>query len=318
MAEKYRGSSVSANPARSKWWRMAALFVTLPMVAQSGQAQAAGGVPAANPAVRTEHTPPRRPQEMKGVPRPEQDRQAPAQSSDPAPRNAGIAPQKTAEDVLAELVKGAGVIFVGQVYAIRVPEGQTNPGTSGGLHSSSPNVVEVEFRVDQGVRGPSVGDPYVLRESEDQWRSDQSRLPLHQRAIVFLYPPDKQGLSSPVGGTVGIIPRENNDQVDLTGLHALVEGTPANDTAPNPSATAMAPAAGGPANGDAPGAGQPPAQQVTDVWTASGEQTLISGTSRGGMPELDTKHAPFLAVLRDIYVLAAAEQPPSAPPKSGL
>ncbi|MGI8772304.1 MAG: hypothetical protein ACR2JE_12805 [Acidobacteriaceae bacterium] len=315
---------MTAKTTSLEWWGMAALFMTLPMVAQPGQAQPGqaqpgqaqtqGAVPAPNPAVRTEHTPPRRPQQMKTVPRPEPDAQQVSQGSDNASRSGALAPQKTAQDVLAELVKSAGVIFVGQVYAIRMPEGETNPGTKGGLHSSRPHVVEIEFRVDQGVRGPSVGDPFVLRESEDRWHKDASQFTLHQSAIVFLYPPDKDGLSSPVGGAIGVIPKENENQVDLTRLHALVEGAPASGAAASGSSmtTTTEPAAKA-----VPSAGQTPAPDVTDVSSTAGEQTLISGASRGRMPELDTTHAPFLAVLRDIYVLAAAEQPPAAP-KSGL
>ena len=320
---------MTAKTTSLEWWGMAVLCMTWPMIAQpgqaqsgqaqSGQAQTEGAVPAPNPAVRTEHTPPRRPQQMKTVPRPEPNAQQASQGSDNPSRSGGLAPQKTAQDVLAELVKSAGVIFVGQVYAIRMPEGEANPGTKGGLHSSRPHVVEIEFRVDQGVRGPSVGDPFVLRESEDQWHKDASQFTLHQSAIVFLYPPDKDGLSSPVGGAIGVIPKETENQVDLTRLHALVEGAPASSTTANGTAangsgteTTTEPAAKA-----VPSAGQTPAPDVTDVSTTAGEQTLISGASRGRMPELDTTHAPFLAVLRDIYVLAAAEQPPTAP-KSGL
>ena len=177
---------MAAMVTRLGWWGLAAVFMAPWMTARPALAQSKGAVPARNPAARTEHTPPRRPQQMRGVPQGE--------------ASAGLARQRTPEDVLAELVKSAGVIFAGQVYAIRMPVGESNPGTKGGLHSSRPHVVEVEFRVDQGVRGPSVGDPFVLRESEDQWRQDAPLLAVHQRAIVFLYPPDKSGLSSPVGG----------------------------------------------------------------------------------------------------------------------
>jgi hypothetical protein len=312
---------MSARWARMGWWGMAAMATLLimgrrahpqpaqpqsgqtqsgqtqsgqgqPGQAQPGQVQKPGGVPAQNPAVRTEHTPPRRPEQMKGVPSPEM--------PPGAPECGGIAPQKTAEDVLAEMVKSAGVIFVGQVYAIRMPEGEANPGTSGGLHSSQPHVVEIEFRVDQGVRETSIGDPFVLREAEDQWRKGPQFTP-HERAIVFLCPPDKDGLSAPVGGAVGVIPRGDDNQVDLTRLHALVEGAPANPAAANGSS-------------DEGSGGQGTAQAAGE---ATGEAPLAMETSGGRMPELDAARAPFLAVLRDIYMLAAAEQPAGAA-KSGF
>jgi hypothetical protein len=282
---------MGARWARMGWWGMAAV-VTLGMTgrrmeAQAGQVQTPGAVPAQNPALRTEHTPPRRPEQMKGVPSSQTAAAAQQSSGSPpqsgGPQSGGLAPQKTAEEVLAELVKRAGVIFAGQVYAIRMPEGEANPGTSGGLPSSRPHVVEIEFRVDQGVRGSSIGEPFVLRESEEEWRKGPQFTP-HERAIVFLYPPDKDGLSSPVGGEVGVLPRGDEDQVDLTPLHALVEGGSVNPAA-----------ASGSAGAGSAGEGM-----------AGAPLTTATGGER--MPELDGPRAPFLAVLRDIYVLTAEEQ----------
>jgi hypothetical protein len=39
----------------------------------------------------------------------------------------------------------------------------------------------------------------------------------------------------------------------------------------------------------------------------AGEATPGGGVSQGKMPELEAPQAPFLSVLRDIYVLAAAQ-----------
>jgi hypothetical protein len=265
-------------------------------------------VPAQNPAVRTEHTPPRRPEQMKGVPSAETPAPESSGSSPQSPgsstQNGEVAPQKTAEEVLAELVKRAGIILVGQVYAIRMPAGEANPGTSGGLHSSMPHVVEIEFRVDQGVRGTSIGEPFVLRETEDQWRKGPQFTP-HERVIVFLYPPDKDGLSAPVGGAVGVLPRSDADEVDLTRLHALVEGAPAQPAAANGSAGE---GSAGQAAAEATGNG---------TGNGIGEASLTMGKGGERMPELDGARAPFLAVLRDIYVLTAEEQRAGAA-KSGV
>jgi hypothetical protein len=311
---------MGARWARMGWWGMAAVVATLGTTgrrvqAQSGQAQTGqgqpgqmqrpDGVPAQNPAVRTEHTPPRRPDQMKGVPSPE----TPApQDSGSSTQSGGIAPQKTAEEVLAELVKRAGIILVGQVYAIRMPAGEANPGTSGGLHSSMPHVVEIEFRVDQGVRGTSIGEPFVLRETEEQWRKGPQFTP-HERVIVFLYPPDKDGLSAPVGGAVGVLPRSDEDEVDLTRLHALVEGTPAQPAAANgPAGEGSAGQAAAEATGNVTGKG---------TGEGTGEASLTTEVSGERMPELNGARAPFLAVLRDIYVLTAEEQRAGAA-KSGV
>ncbi len=124
------------------------------------------------------------------------------------------------EDVLAGLVKGAGVIFSGEVYAIRMPEGEQNAGTQGGQHSGNPSAVEVEFRVDQGVRGATIGNPYVLRERVEEWRSRPGLLALHGRYVVLLEKPDAAGLSRPVGGERGVFPIDKANNVDLSRLHA--------------------------------------------------------------------------------------------------
>ena len=48
---------------------------------------------------------------------------------------------------------------------------------------------------------------------------------------------------------------------------------------------------------------------VTDVDTMQGKDTLISGSSDGRMPELRNPTVPFLALVRDVAVLGAAENP---------
>jgi hypothetical protein len=46
---------------------------------------------------------------------------------------------------------------------------------------------------------------------------------------------------------------------------------------------------------------------VTDVDTMQGEDTLVSGSSDGRMPELRNPKVPFLALVRDVAVLSGAE-----------
>src|ERR1700759_3243070 len=72
---------------------------------------------------------------------------------------ARVQPQATAEDVLASLVHHSAVIFAGEVYAIRVPPSmKATGGVTGGLPSSRLDAVEVEFRVDMGIRGTTIGN----------------------------------------------------------------------------------------------------------------------------------------------------------------
>jgi hypothetical protein len=68
------------------------------------------------------------------------------------------------------------------------------------------NVVEIEFRVDQAIRGCTAGTPYLLREWAGLWEGDTPRYRVGQRLLMLLHAPSAAGLSSPVGGLDGAIP----------------------------------------------------------------------------------------------------------------
>lgn len=103
---------------------------------------------------------------------------------------------QTVETPLHEMADAAGVIFAGQVVRVR--------GVDGGGAASG--VVEVEFRVDQAVRGCAAGGSYVLREWAGLWAGGERRYRVGQRLLMLLHAPNAAGLSSPVGGLDGAIP----------------------------------------------------------------------------------------------------------------
>ena len=102
----------------------------------------------------------------------------------------------TIEDALHRMSDQAGVIFVGEVVAVRHVAGEG--GASG--------VVEVEFRVDQAVRGCTAGGSYVLREWSGLWSGRDQRYRVGQRLLMLLHAPGAGGVTSPVGGMDGVIP----------------------------------------------------------------------------------------------------------------
>ena len=102
-----------------------------------------------------------------------------------------VAQPQTVVDVLHQFSDKADIIFAGQVLAIR----RTNNG-----------VVEVEFRVDQAIRGCTAGTPYILREWAGLWAGDSQRYRVGQRLLMLLHAPSAAGMSSPVGGLDGAIP----------------------------------------------------------------------------------------------------------------
>jgi hypothetical protein len=107
-----------------------------------------------------------------------------------APAEPVVQPQ-TVVDILHQFSDKADVIFAGQVLAIRRPNG---------------GVVEVEFRVDQAIRGCAAGTPYVLREWAGLWPGDNQRYRVGQRLLMLLHAPSAAGMSSPIGGLDGAIP----------------------------------------------------------------------------------------------------------------
>ena len=103
---------------------------------------------------------------------------------------------QTVTDVLHQMSDQAGIIFMGQVLAVR---------RSGGVGPAS-EIVEVDFRVDQAIRGCRSGQPYQLREWGGLWAGGVERYRVGQRLLMLLHAPSAGGMSSPVGGLDGAIP----------------------------------------------------------------------------------------------------------------
>jgi hypothetical protein len=121
-----------------------------------------------------------------------------------------VQPQ-TVVDILHQFSDKADVIFAGQVLAIRRP----NDG-----------VVEVEFRVDQAIRGCTAGTPYVLREWAGLWAGDSRRYLVGQSLLMLLHAPSAAGMSSPIGGLDGAIPIRQGGAAMASGDDVATPGQP--------------------------------------------------------------------------------------------
>jgi hypothetical protein len=104
-------------------------------------------------------------------------------------------PPQTSDEALLAMERMAGVIFSGQVTAVR-----RQVGTHGAT-----GVVAVDFAVDDAVLGVS-GNSYTLREWAGLWAGGDEPFRVGQRFLMLLYAPSAAGLSSPVGGMDGAIP----------------------------------------------------------------------------------------------------------------
>jgi hypothetical protein len=97
----------------------------------------------------------------------------------------------------------AGYIFSGTVKAVE----RLTPRANGSVA-----VMRITFYVNQGLRGTRTGETLVIREGAGLWQSGGRYSP-GERVMLFLYPPSKLGLTSPVGGASGRFPVEPGGKV---------------------------------------------------------------------------------------------------------
>jgi hypothetical protein len=90
------------------------------------------------------------------------------------------------------LIRSSGYIFAGTVKSVArvAPKGN---GVA---------TVLINFRVDQAMRGVRTGQTLAIREWAGLWESGERYRP-GERVLLFLYPPSKLGLTSPVAGPMG-------------------------------------------------------------------------------------------------------------------
>ena len=110
---------------------------------------------------------------------------------------------ETVEAALRGMTEQAAVVFVGTVVGIKRTAGQGFGAAQG--------VVEVQFAVEQPVRGVT-GGSYTLREWGGLWSATDQRYKVGSRLLMLLHAPSATGLSSPVGGMDGAVPIKGNGQ----------------------------------------------------------------------------------------------------------
>jgi hypothetical protein len=91
------------------------------------------------------------------------------------------------------------MIFAGKVL------GSTPPTTTidRAVPASIP-AVQLSFRVDRAIAGVAQGKILTIREWAGAWSSSTQRpMSKGQHILIFLYPPSRLGLTSPVGGSLG-------------------------------------------------------------------------------------------------------------------
>ncbi|MGB9074998.1 MAG: hypothetical protein WCC22_20355 [Terriglobales bacterium] len=110
-----------------------------------------------------------------------------------------------------QLSRAAGKVFAGTVLGTEAPttKDQAIP------------TVEVKFRVDRAIAGVRQGEVLTIREWTGAW-SRQRALRPGQRVLLFLYPPSRLGLTSPVGGPLGQIALNGKGETVVPPAHIPV------------------------------------------------------------------------------------------------
>lgn len=127
---------------------------------------------------------------------------------------------------LQSLAGAAGSIFTGTVTAVRrVPVSREN----------ELDTVQITFRVAHALRGAQAGRDLAIREWIGLWAAGE-RYRVGERVLLFLYPPSKLGLTSPVAGRQGRFSVDEKERVILGDGVMGVSGDGTREDIP-PSAT---------------------------------------------------------------------------------
>lgn len=94
---------------------------------------------------------------------------------------------------LVQLNRNSGYIFVGTVKSVTRVEPTSPSGVA---------TVRITFHVENAVRGVRRGQTLVIREWAGRWEFGE-HYRVGERTMLFLFPPGKLGLTSPVGGELG-------------------------------------------------------------------------------------------------------------------
>ena len=103
-----------------------------------------------------------------------------------------IPPRSPLSQPPGPVTKSSGYIFAGTVKSVERASLKTNGVAT----------VQINFQVDQGMRGVRTGQMLTVNEWAGLWQSGERYRP-GERVLLFLYPPSKLGLTSPVRGPMG-------------------------------------------------------------------------------------------------------------------
>jgi hypothetical protein len=107
--------------------------------------------------------------------------------------------------VLPRMIQSAGIIFSGQVVSV------IRAGAASGELATSTVII---FRVQHAIRGAIAGQKLTIREWSGLWNRGE-RYRIGEQVFLFLYPPSRLGLTSPVNGPLGRLAMDPQERILL-------------------------------------------------------------------------------------------------------
>jgi hypothetical protein len=111
--------------------------------------------------------------------------------------------QVVAERILGphwkQLSRRAGMIFAGTVLSTTPQAANVQPT---GRSAGATPAIELRFRIEEAIAGVDPGQVLTIHEWTGAWTMHRP-MSKGQHILIFLYPPSRLGLTSPVGGPLG-------------------------------------------------------------------------------------------------------------------
>ena len=96
------------------------------------------------------------------------------------------------------------MIFAGTVLSAATRSAPTRTAATDRAIPGTTPAVQLSFRVDEAIAGVERGQVLTIHEWAGAW-SMHRPMSKGQHILIFLYPPSRLGLTSPVGGALGQI-----------------------------------------------------------------------------------------------------------------
>ncbi len=145
------------------------------------------------------------------------------------------------------------MIFAGTVLTVAAQTVPTQTAATDRIAPGATPAVQLSFHVDEAIAGVERGQVLTIHEWAGAW-SMHRPMSKGQHFLMFLYPPSRLGLTSPVGGSLGQVALDSSGQNVSKDMEKPDAQKPdaQNPDAPKPAAATIAARKGSPSQPGAP------------------------------------------------------------------